>query len=271
MSAAIREVLAYRWQGSEPQEKADHLAMEEPLEIRLGGEPVAVTMRTPGNDHDLAAGFLFTEGILSRLDQIGSIVHCGGATGTDQRNVVDVIPAEGSERTAQGWQRRFYMTSSCGICGKASIDALRQAIPLLKDAATFEPDRIYSLPDRLRAAQPIFTRTGALHAAALVLPAGEIEIVREDVGRHNAVDKAVGACFLDEKIPLGGRLLLVSGRASFEIVQKALMAGIPAVAAVSGASSLAVDLATEMGMLLIGFLRGRTMQVYSGAHRLSRS
>ena len=271
MIAAIREVRAFRWQGSESQETADHLAMEEPMEIRLGGTPVAVTMRTPGNDYELAAGFLFTEGILSHAAQIGSIVHCGDPAGADPKNVVDVIPAEGSEGTAPGWQRRFYMTSSCGICGKASIDAVRLAVPRLEDSATFEPERIYPLPERPRAVQPIFTRTGALHAAALVLPSGELEIVREDVGRHNAVDKAVGACFLDERTPLGGRLLLVSGRASFEIVQKALMAGVPAVAAVSGATSLAVDLATEMGMLLIGFLRGRTMQVYSGVHRLSRN
>jgi FdhD protein len=271
MSASIREVRAIHWQEREFQQTADHLAMEEPLEIRLGGKPVAVTMRTPGDDYELAAGFLFTEGILSRASQIGSILHCQGPAGADPKNVVDVILAEGSGGTAQGWQRNFYMTSSCGVCGKASIDAVRLAIPRLEDASTFEPDRIYPLPERLRAAQPIFTRTGALHAAAVVRPEGEIEIVREDVGRHNAVDKAVGACFLDEMLPLGGRLLLVSGRASFEIVQKALMAGIPAVAAVSGASSLAVDLANEMGMLLIGFLRGRTMQVYAGAHRLSRN
>jgi len=246
----------------------DSLVVEEPLEVRLGGKPVAVTMRTPGHDFELAAGFLFTEGILSTADQVGSIAYCADVENPGQKNIVDVLPAAGVEPPGKGWQRSFYATSSCGICGKASIEAIRCAVPPLEDLTVFDPERIYPLPELLRSSQTIFAETGALHAAALFSSEGDLQVLREDIGRHNAVDKVIGTCFLAERLPLRGRLLLVSGRASFEIAQKALMAGIPAVAAVSGTSSLAVDLAKEMGMVLIGFLRDRTMQVYAGSERL---
>ena len=268
---STRKMRSVRWLGGEALPGVDPLVVEEPLEIRLGGEPVAVTMRTPDHDFDLAAGFLFTEGILSRPNQLGSIVRCSDPGNPDRENIVDVVPAEGAAIPSRGWQRHFYSTSSCGVCGKSSIAAIRTAAPPLADPSSFGPESIYMLPDRLRAAQALFAETGALHGAALFSSAGELLRLREDVGRHNAVDKVIGASFLAEEIPLRGRMLVVSGRASFEIVQKALMAGIPAVMAVSGASSLAVDLAQEAGMLLIGFLRGRSMQVYAGSDRLLRT
>lgn len=257
-----------RWDGERRQEARDSLAVEEPLEIRLDGNPIAVTMRTPGDDFSLAAGFLFTEGILSRSNQVGSIVHCTGDSEDERGNVVNVLSAPAAAPPTQGWQRRFYVSSSCGICGRSSIEAVRQAAPPLEDPSRFDPEILYTLPELLRSSQRLFIETGALHAAALFSPEGMLRRVMEDVGRHNAVDKIVGAEFLEDGVPIRGRLLLVSGRLSFEIVQKARMAGIPALAGISGASSLAVDLAREAGMLLVGFLRGRTMQVYAGGERL---
>ena len=265
---SIRKVQAVRWEGAVSRPGVDPLVVEEPLEIRLGDRPVAITMRTPGDDFELAAGFLFTEGILTNPAQVGAIAFCDDEENPHRSNIVQVLPSEGAQPPGEGWQRSFYTTSSCGICGRASIEAVRCATARLDDPVTFDPESIYQLPERLRAAQRVFAQTGALHAAALFDARGELQLVREDVGRHNAVDKVIGACFLGERLPLRGRFLLVSGRSSFEIIQKALMAGLPAVAAVSGASSLAVDLAAEAGMLLAGFLRGRSMQVYAGSQRL---
>jgi len=242
--------------------------VEEPLEIRLNGRPVSVTMRTPGHDFELAAGFLFTEGILGEAGQIGSIARCSGPAGEDDGNVVDVLTAPGSSEPKEGWQRRFYLTSSCGICGRSSIEAVRQATPPLAVPPSFAPEVLYRLPETLASSQRLFSETGALHAAALFSPDGHLQSIREDVGRHNAVDKIIGSCLLEGTMPLHERLLLVSGRLSFEITQKALMAGIPALAGISGASSLAVELAREAGMLLIGFLRGRSMQVYAASECL---
>ncbi|MEU7429403.1 formate dehydrogenase accessory sulfurtransferase FdhD [Streptomyces sioyaensis] len=259
--------------------RPDTLVAEEPLEIRLGGKPLAITMRTPGDDFALAAGFLVSEGVLARADELAHIVYCAGATdgeagGTNTYNVVDVRLADGVPVPDITLERNVYTTSSCGLCGKASLDAVRTRTrwPLDTGPDTpvrIEPATLAALPDRLRAAQRVFERTGGLHAAALFTAEGELLDIREDVGRHNAVDKIIGRALQEGRLPLSSGVLMVSGRASFELAQKAVMAGIPVLAAVSAPSSLAVDLATETGLTLIGFLRGSSMNVYAGAHRLA--
>jgi FdhD protein len=250
----------------------DTVVVEEPLEIRVGGRPLTVTMRTPGADFDLAAGFLVSEGVVRRGDEIAGIRYCAGATddGRNTYNVVDVVLSAGVPAPDPSLERNFYTTSSCGLCGKASLDAVRTTAswsvrddPLRVDAAL-----VAELPDRLRAAQLVFDRTGGLHAAGLFSADGHLLCLREDVGRHNAVDKVVGWALREGLLPLRGTMLLVSGRASFELVQKAVMAGLPVLAAVSAPSSLAVDLAADSGLTLIGFLRGSSMNVYSAADRL---
>jgi FdhD protein len=256
--------------------RPDSLAAEEPLEIRVAGRPLTVTMRTPGNDFDLARGFLVSEGVVASDSDIAAIRYCAGATddgsGFSQNtyNVLDVLLADGVPLPDVSLERNFYTTSSCGLCGKASLEAVRTISrwrvdrdPLRLNAAT-----IAAMPEKLRAAQRVFDRTGGLHAAALFDSSGDLLCVREDVGRHNAVDKVVGWALDAQRLPLSGTTLMVSGRASFELVQKAVMAGIPALAAVSAPSSLAVDLAREMGLTLIGFLRGSTMNVYSAVERI---
>jgi FdhD protein len=252
--------------------KTDTLVAEEPLEIRLGGRPLTITMRTPGDDFELAAGFLVGEGVVARAEEIRSIVYCAGATddGVNTYNIVDVVLADGVVLPDLTLERNFYTTSSCGLCGKASLDAVRMVArwSVREDPLRLDPATIATLPDRLRAAQRVFERTGGLHAAGLFDAGGELLCVREDVGRHNAVDKLVGWALQRDLLPLTGATLLVSGRASFELAQKAVMAGIPAMAAVSAPSSLAVELAAETGLTLIGFLRGTTMNVYAGAERL---
>jgi FdhD protein len=251
---------------------SDTMITEEPLEIRLGGKPLVVTMRTPGADFDLTAGFLVSEGVVTSREQIRAIRYCAGTDvdGANTYNVVDVDLAPDVRLPDFALERSFYTTSSCGLCGKASLDAVRTtaAFEVHDDDTRFDTGLIASFPERLRDAQRLFERTGGLHAAGLFHPDGELLYVREDVGRHNAVDKLVGAAVRDGLLPLRGSLLLVSGRASFELVQKALMAGIPALAAVSAPSSLAVDLAEECGMTLVGFLRGTSMNVYTGAGRV---
>jgi FdhD protein len=255
-----------------PTLKTDTLVAEEPLEIRLGGRPLTITMRTPGDDFELAAGFLVGEGVVARAEEIRSIVYCAGATddGVNTYNIVDVVLADGVVLPDLTLERNFYTTSSCGLCGKASLDAVRMVArwSVREDPLRLDPATIATLPDRLRAAQRVFERTGGLHAAGLFDADGELLCVREDVGRHNAVDKLVGWALQRDLLPLTGATLLVSGRASFELAQKAVMAGIPAMAAVSAPSSLAVELAAETGLTLIGFLRGTTMNVYAGAERL---
>ena len=243
----------------------DVLATEEPLEIRLGGEQVAVTMRTPGHDADLAVGFLVSEGIV-RPGDVGQVMECRSDEGDG--GVVDVALRPGAVPSA-GWQRNFYATSSCGVCGKASIEAVRVAAPAVGPGPPVRSDTLSALPDRLREAQRVFDRTGGLHAAGLFDPDGRLQLLREDVGRHNAVDKVVGRSALEDGLPLAEGILMVSGRASFEIVQKALLAGIPVVAAVSAPSSLAVRLARESNMTLVGFLRPGGFNVYAGAERIS--
>ena len=254
--------------------RADLLAAEEPLGIRIGGQAFTLTMRTPGDDIDLAAGFLVGEGVIRSADDLTEIRICSGgecdhddhdATG----NVADVTLSPGAS-AGQARRRNFLTTSACGVCGKASIDdlATRSPYDLSADRVSVAPALLAQLPDRLRDAQRVFDRTGGLHAAGLFTAGGELMAVREDVGRHNAVDKVVGWALRAGRLPLSGCVLLVSGRASFELVQKAVMAGIPVLAAVSAPSSLAAELAQESGLTLVGFLRGSSMNVYTGAQRL---
>jgi FdhD protein len=259
--------------------RPDTLVAEEPLEIRLNGKPLAITMRTPGDDFALAAGFLVSEGVLGEADELQNIVYCAGATvdGSNTYNVVDVRTAPGVVIPDITLERNVYTSSSCGLCGKASLDAVRTTARWTIDDTAgdttppvrLEPELLASLPDRLRAAQRVFDRTGGLHAAALFTEEGELLDIREDVGRHNAVDKLVGRALQNGTLPLSRTVLLVSGRASFELAQKAVMAGIPMLAAVSAPSSLAVDLAAETGLTLVGFLRGASMNVYAGEHRIA--
>lgn len=255
--------------------RPDTLAAEEPLEIRVAGRPLTVTMRTPGDDFDLAMGFCVSEGVVRRAADIVAVRYCLGATvdGSNTYNVVDVQLADGVPLPDPSLERNFYTTSSCGLCGKASLDAVRtQAVwPVADDPLRIDPATLAVLPDRLRAAQRVFDRTGGLHAAGLFTAAGELVVLREDIGRHNAVDKVVGHASRAGMLPLRSTVLMVSGRASFELVQKAVMAGIPMLAAVSAPSSLAVDLAEESGLTLVGFLRGDSMNVYAGADRLVTS
>jgi FdhD protein len=249
----------------------DLLAVEEPLEIRLGGQTVSITMRTPGNDFELAAGFLFTEGILTGRDQIGVISHTKNKTNPRQGgNSVSVELKADVEIDFNRLERHFYTSSSCGVCGKASIEALEvQGCPMLpRDGLLASAGVIHSLPDALRQQQAVFESTGGLHAAALFDVAGNLTCLREDVGRHNAVDKLIGAEFLAGRTPLAGRMVLVSGRTSFELVQKCLVAGIPLLAAVGAPSSLAVELARRFQMTLLGFVRDRRFNVYSGGWRI---
>jgi FdhD protein len=252
--------------------RPDTLAAEEPLEIRVNGEPLAVTMRTPGDDVDLAHGFLLTEGIVRTADDITTARFCDGTddAGANTYNVLDLALAEGVPPPAAATERRFYTTSSCGVCGKASIEAVRTitAYPIEPGLSTVNPQVLKDLPAGLRAAQRVFDKTGGLHAAGLSTVDGKMLAVREDVGRHNAVDKVLGWAVRERILPLASHILVVSGRASFELVQKASMAGIATLAAVSAPSTLAVDLAAESGMTLVGFLRGSTMNVYTGADRL---
>ncbi|MEF9886509.1 formate dehydrogenase accessory sulfurtransferase FdhD [Streptomyces sp. P9-A4] len=252
--------------------RPDTLAAEEPMEIRVGGRPLTVTMRTPGDDFDLAAGFLVSEGVVHTAADVAGIRYCAGATadGGNTYNVVDIGLAPGVAAPDASLERNFYTTSSCGLCGKASLDAVRTtaAWSVAEDPLRVGTDVLAMLPDRLRAAQRVFDTTGGLHAAGLFTAEGELLCLREDVGRHNAVDKVVGHALREGLLPLRGSVLMVSGRASFELVQKAVMAGIPLLAAVSAPSSLAVDLATESGLTLVGFLRGTSMNVYTGDERL---
>jgi FdhD protein len=255
--------------------RADFLAAEEPLGIRVNGAALTMTMRTPGDDLELAAGLLVSEAVIRSPADITEIklcdgTACGHADHDGMGNIAEVTLAAGVE-VAPGARRSFMTTSACGICGKTSIEdiCVLPHAPLAADTTRFAPDMLAALPDRLRDAQRVFSRTGGLHAAGLFTAEGELIAIREDVGRHNAVDKVVGWALLDDRLPLSGCVLLVSGRASFELVQKAVLAGIPLLAAVSAPSSLAVDLAEEAGLTLVGFLRGPSMNVYAGARRLA--
>jgi FdhD protein len=290
--------------------RPETLVVEEPLEIRVNGTPITVTMRTPGADVELAQGFLLTEGIIGSRDDVSTARYCRDAPlpipeslrssppepipeslrssppepipeslrssppedEANTYNVLDVTLAPGVPMPELGMARNFYATSSCGMCGKASLEAVRLTSRYSPgdDPTTVAEHTLYQLPDRLRGAQKVFATTGGLHAAALFDPAGDALVVREDIGRHNAVDKVIGWALLQDRIPLSNTVLLVSGRVSFEITQKAVMAGIPILAAVSAPSSLAVDLAGQAGLTLIAFLRGESMNVYTRPDRVSR-
>jgi FdhD protein len=251
----------------------DTLVAEEPLELRIAGRALAVTMRTPGDDMDLLAGFLVGEGIIRRREDLVTMRYCSG-TDADGRNTYNVLDAQLADQVptvSTSMQRSLVTTSACGLCGKASIDDVEITSPyqLFEDHVVIDPAWVATLPDQLRAAQRVFDRTGGLHAAALFdVASGELLVLREDVGRHNAVDKVIGWALREDRLPLRRTLLLVSGRASFELAQKAAIAGIPAMAAISAPSSLAADLAERLGLTLIGFLRGQSMVVYTGASRI---
>lgn len=282
-SHSIAHVSIRKIEGGKARILEDILAVEEPLEIRLDfmglesrqEKSISITMRTPGHDFELAAGFLYTEGILSQPEQIAGIKHCGPTLphlGTS--NVVKLRLKDDTLVSLKSLERHFYTSSSCGVCGKSSIEALR--VQGLRDRWSdaggdfrFPSSLIPSLPFRLREAQDIFESTGGLHASALFSGDGNLLSLREDVGRHNALDKVIGSSFLKKDLPLSTSLLMLSGRISFELVQKAAMAGIPAIAAVGAPSSLALDLARDMGMTLVGFVRGDRYNVYCGEERLS--
>lgn len=254
------------WDDGGVRSVQDSLAAEEPLEIRISGVPLTVTMRTPGNDLELAAGFLLTEGIIESPEQIASLRIKTPQNGL-KSNVVEV-ELKDTDFECEDLQRNFYAASSCGICGKASINAIRvRGLRQPDSGFRFDPEVLCRLPDALRAEQEVFSRTGGLHAAVLFDGEGQLIALREDIGRHNAVDKIAGWAVLEKKLPLSRHVMLVSGRGGFEIVQKVLAAGIPILASVSAPSSLAVKLARELGLTLIGFLRGRRFVVYSGEFR----
>ncbi len=274
----VSEIRVTKVRGTKVTEEEDALASEEPMEIRLvtteeegeNSHTLSVTMRTPGNDFELAAGFLFTEGIIRGRDYIERIVYCTDPGVEQEFNVVTVHLRPHVRFDPALVERHFYTTSSCGVCGKTSIEAVRvRGISIIADELRVGPGIISVLPDSLRQEQRIFSRTGGLHAAGLFTEAGKLFGLREDVGRHNAVDKLIGQQLLAGLLPLHERILMVSGRASFEIVQKAAVAGIPFVVAVGAPSNLAVKMAGEFGMTLVGFAHGENFNVYTGPHRIS--
>ena len=268
--------LITRWASTEPTQVEDELVVEEPLEIRVGQQSLIVVMRTPGHDFELAAGFLYTESLIASGDDIEIIAYCDEepseteASGLSPlQNIVNVRLTEALDLDAEsGWQRNFHANASCGLCGKMTIESVRQQVRPLNSGFYVNHTLFYKLNDRLRKAQSVFERTGGLHAAGLFDENGELLIIREDIGRHNAVDKVIGHALLTDLVPLDRHILMVSGRASFEIVQKALFARIPIIVAVSAASTLAVDLAKEGNLTLIGFMRGQSMAVYSCPERV---
>jgi FdhD protein len=263
------------WDEGKIRRKDDYLAAEEPLEIRIGEHPLSVTMRTPGDDLDLAAGFLLTEGLVQRWEQIVALEHDPGDPenpGANRGNVVRVGLDPEAMPDFEKMRRHFFAASSCGICGKASIESVRaRSMQPSNPNFRLDPQVLVKLPDTLRASQAVFGRTGGLHAAALFDAKGELLVLREDIGRHNAVDKVIGWALRNARMPLSNVMMLVSGRGGFEIIQKAIVAGLPVVASVSAPSSLAVQLAREMSLTLIGFLRGERFVVYAGDQRLAKS
>ncbi len=250
------------------EEAEDVVVAEEPLEIRVGGTPVVVVMRTPGRDDELAAGFLFTEGMVTSPRGLGAIHYCMGEDGKPAPNVVNVLPPADAPIDVERFRRTFPAGSGCGICGKQSIEQVHRVHPRIEDAGRVRAATILALPERMREGQALFRWSGSIHAAALFDGEGRLVLVREDVGRHNAVDRVVGRMLMEERLPLAGHVLMVSGRVSFEIVQKALAARVPTIAAVSGVTSLALQLAEESGMTLVGFVRGNGFNVYCGAERI---
>ncbi|HET7542120.1 MAG TPA: formate dehydrogenase accessory sulfurtransferase FdhD [Polyangiaceae bacterium] len=267
----IAAVQAYRSAGTSPtlEEHPDELAVEEPLEIRIAGEPLAVTMRTPGHDHELVAGLLLAEGVIGSRADLGGIQHCARLGTEGARNTIDVLPAAGVVLAIEATRRGTLTTSACGVCGRQMIDDLLQRLRPVSPCPPVRRAFIASLSAELEKRQPTFQRTGGLHGAGIATSKAGLCVVREDVGRHNAVDKAIGRLVLDGQLPALGAILVVSGRISFEIVQKALAAGLCGVVGVSAPSSLAVSTAARFGLLLCGFARGDKFNVYAGAERLS--
>jgi FdhD protein len=250
----------------------DRAATEEPLEIRLHNRPFAVIMRTPGSDRELAAGFLLSEGVLKTPDDLGTLEYCTDPKADHPENIVNATIAGGSAESLERLladRRQVMMSASCGMCGRLTIESLRAEAPAIRGAWTVSAGTLVAIPDRLRAAQRVFDETGGLHAAGLFTPEGRLEAMAEDVGRHNAVDKVVGRMLMQDRLPLSDYLLFVSGRTSFEIIQKAFIAGIPMVAAVSAPSSLAIELAQDSGVTLVGFLRGQNFNVYAHPERIT--
>lgn len=263
-------------EGRRTAARDDALATEEPMETRLiaAGQrhTIAVTMRTPGSDFELSAGFLYGEGIVATREEIRAITYCldDGVDAEQRYNIVNVELRGGVNPDLRMLERHFYTNSSCGVCGKASLEALEiRGCPVVAPGPVVTPEVIYALPDRLRRAQRLFEATGGLHAAALFDAAGDLVTLREDVGRHNAIDKLVGWALLQDRLPLTDSIVMVSGRSSFEILQKCVAAGAPIVCAVSAPSSLAVDVARRFGMTLVGFLRGRRFNIYAGGERIA--
>jgi FdhD protein len=272
MPDSSRSVDVVRVHGSERAPQVDRAATEEPLEIRLHGRPFAVVMRTPGADLELAAGFLLAEGVLDGYDALGAIEHCMDPGAEHPENIVNVrlakLPGDGLDAVLS--DRRLVTTNaSCGLCGRRTIESLASKAPAIRSAWTIAASDVVQLPDRLRASQAVFAETGGLHAAGLFAPPGRLIESAEDVGRHNAVDKIIGRMLMREELPLSDYVLCVSGRASFEIVQKALVAGVPIVAAVSAPSTLAIDLAREYGVTLVGFARAGSFNIYSRPERIT--
>ena len=265
---------AYHLSADRAVTRPETLAVEEPLEIRVNGAPVTVTMRTPGSDFELAQGFLLTEGVIGGRDDLLTIRYCGGRgeDAANTYNVLDVTLAAGVKPPDLDVTRNFYTTSSCGVCGKASLEAVQLISRHCPgdDPATVAADTLTAMPEQLRSSQRVFASTGGLHGAALFAADGTMLAIREDIGRHNAVDKVMGWALEEGRIPLTGTVLLVSGRASFELTQKAVMAGVPVLAAVSAPSSLAVDLASQSGLTLVAFLRNDSMNVYTRPDRVVR-
>ncbi len=269
MAPALKQFPVVRYEAASRSHRVDAAATEEPLEVRVNGDSFAVIMRTPGSDEQLAAGFLLAEQLVRRLDDILAVTVCLDANGTPLCNVLDVrLAADASLAGRLAARRQITTTSACGLCGRLTIESLQVEARPIEGRWSVDPAVVLSLPDALRRAQSVFDRTGGLHAAGLFDRDGNVEIVAEDVGRHNAVDKVIGAMLLAGRLPLDDLLLFVSGRASFEIVQKAFIAGIPIVGAVSAPSSLAIDLAQEAGMTLLGFVRTHGFNAYTHPHRL---
>jgi FdhD protein len=277
MKSSVQNIQLTKVTGTGSILQADLLAVEEPLEIRLGFGPMnereqmslSVTMRTPGYDFELVLGFLFTEGIITSNEQVESIKYCSTVKLEEIENVVRVELKPEVELDYGKFQRHFYTSSSCGVCGKSSIDSVKVNCHPIEGELKITSNFIHDLPQKLRQAQQVFEHTGGLHASALFNTSGELILLREDVGRHNALDKVIGAMLLKNAVPLSNYVLMVSGRASFELVQKAVIAGIPVLAAVGAPSSLAVDLANETGMTLFGFVRDGGFNVYCGEQRIS--
>jgi FdhD protein len=265
----VREHRALKWHGGTTSERTEALAVEEPLEIRLAGRRFTLTMRTPGHDEELAAGFLFAEGFINDGTELGEIRRVRGRKGAPEPNAIDIIlnvPADGLRARLK---RNFVMSSSCGVCGKTSIDSIRRRVTPPEGSARVAPAVLLALSEKLREGQRVFAATGGLHGAAIFSLDGSMLAIREDVGRHNAVDKVIGYALTNAMVPLAQHIMMVSGRLSFEIVQKAAAAGVPILAAVSAPSSLAVELAEEIGTTLVGFLRDGSFNIYTRPDRIA--